>query len=36
MSVNNGKITPPYLSMMLSRCWVNQVMIWLLFASPPI
>ena len=21
MSVNNGKITPPYPSMMLSRCW---------------
>ena len=36
MSVNNGIITPPYPSMMLSRCWVNQVMMLPRCASPPI
>nr|DAZ39705.1 MAG TPA: hypothetical protein [Caudoviricetes sp.] len=36
MSVNNGKITPPYPSMMLSRCWENRVMMLPHCASPPI
>ena len=36
MSVNNGKITPPYPSTMLSRCWENRVMMLPHCAGPPI